>query len=173
MAGMQCINCEETIYQNMELDGIEHLAFPIEEWLYLSDNVAETSLYESEGHRNFLLMWKCPSCGAMMVFVRYNAFLFRAYRPVEITEKHKNESGHKCIFFDDRTWFEITEHDMPADKIDELLPPNAVKYAIIGRTFMDIYQDEACTEMLASYELIPFDYTKPYKPYPAPWNEEM
>ena len=173
MAGMQCINCGETIYQNMELDGIEHLAFLVEEWDYLTKTVSITSKFRSEGHRNFLLMWKCPNCGAMMVFVRYNPFLFRAYRQIELTDKHNGNKGLKCIFFDDKTWFEASEHDLPADKLNELLPPKAVKYAIIGKTFMDIYQDEACTEMLASYELIPFDYAKPYKPYPAPWNEEM
>ena len=173
MAGMQCINCEETIYQNMELDGIEHLAFILDEWKQsLSSNIKPIDI-ELDGPENFLTIWKCPNCGSMHVFVGYSSVIFRSYRHIALTDKNKVGEGRKCIFFDDRTWFDITEHDMPADKIDELLPPKAVKYALIGKNFMDIYQDEACTEMLASYELIPFDYAKPYKPYPAPWNEEM
>ena len=172
MASLKCNNCSYGIHHTEELDGIERNAFLVEEWKKLSVSDMVVSRYTLDGPKNYITFWVCPECGAMHMMIGYIPLIYRAYRPI-VLNGNKSSEGRKCIFFDDRTWFEITEHDMPADKLNELLPPKAVKYAIIGRTFMDIYQDEACTEMLASYELIPFDYAKPYKPYPAPWNEEM
>ena len=173
MASLECFNCKSGIYHTEELDGIEQNAFLVDEWKKLSVSETVISRYNLDGPENFIRFWACPKCGTMHMMVGRIPLIYRAYRPVSLSEKNKGMEGRKCIFFDDKTWFEITEHDLPADKLNELLPPKAVKYAIIGKTFMDIYQDEACTEMLASYELIPFDYAKPYKPYPAPWNEEM
>lgn len=172
MASLKCNNCGYGIHHTQDLDGIERTAFLIEEWQKLSVSDIPLPRYDLDGPENFLIFWVCPKCGTMHMMIGSIPLIYRAYRPIALTNR-KERKGRRCIFFEDKAWYDIVELDLRIDNYKSVLPANTVKYAIIGKNFMDIYQDEACTEMLDSYELIPFDYSKPYKPYPAPWNEEM